>query len=241
MIASRLVQPVPSSIRPTPPRLRSAAVHDRLRRAIVAGQYRPGDALPSERALSEMHRVNRHAVREAIKRLQQAGLVQVTQGGATRVLDWRETAGLDLLADLAASESFPSVMRSFAQMRATIGADAARLCALNAPAETRRELPALARAIPSPADMRRYRIRFEAYEALWSAIVRGSGNVAYRLAFNSLVGARHGGGIDPELFAAEVDDRDAAIALAAVIVAGDADLAYARARGLLQRTVDASA
>lgn len=238
----RLVQPVSSSIRSNPPRLRSEAVHDRLRRAIVAGQYQPGDALPSERALSEMHRVNRHAVREAIKRLQQAGLVQVTHGGATRVLDWRETAGLDLLADLAGSggDDLRTVLRSVAEMRATIGADAARLCALNAPSDARAALPALARAIPAPGDVRRYQLRFDAYEALWAAIVRGSGNVAYRLAFNSLVGARHGGGIDPQLYAAEVDDRDAAIALAEAIAAGDGDLAHARARDLLQRTVEAS-
>jgi len=233
---------VPSSIRTNPPRLRSEAVHDRLRRAIVSGQYRPGDALPSERALSETHRVNRHAVREAIKRLQQAGLVQVTHGGATRVLDWRETAGLDLLADLAGSggDDLRTVLRSVAEMRATIGADAARLCALNAPADARAALPALARAIPAPGDVRRYQLRFDSYEALWAAIVRGSGNVAYRLAFNSLVGARHGGGIDPQLYAAEVDDRDAAIALAEAIAAGDGDLAHARARDLLQRTVEAS-
>ncbi|HWV86679.1 MAG TPA: GntR family transcriptional regulator [Capillimicrobium sp.] len=233
---------MPSSIRTNPPRLRSEAVHDRLRRAIVSGQYRPGDALPSERALSETHRVNRHAVREAIKRLQQAGLVQVTHGGATRVLDWRETAGLDLLADLAGSggDDLRTVLRSVAEMRATIGADAARLCALNAPADARAALPALARAIPAPGDVRRYQLRFDSYEALWAAIVRGSGNVAYRLAFNSLVGARHGGGIDPQLYAAEVDDRDAAIALAEAIAAGDGDLAHARARDLLQRTVEAS-
>jgi DNA-binding FadR family transcriptional regulator len=223
-----------------PPRLRSEAVHDRLRHAILSGDYAPGDALPSERALSDRHRVNRHAVREAIKRLQQAGLVQVSHGGATRVLDWRETGGLDLLTDLAGTEDLAPLLRAVAEMRASIGADAARLCARRAPDALRAALPALARAIPAPGDVRRYQDRFEAYEALWARIVEGSGNLAYRLAFNSLVGARHGGGIDPRVYATEVDDPGAALPLAQAIAAGDEERTSALARALLERTVHAA-
>src|SRR3954452_2577223 len=143
----QLVQPV-MPFTSNPPRLRSEAVHDRLRREILSGQYAPGDPLPSERSLSESHRVNRHAVREAIKRLQQAGLVQVSQGGATRVLDWRATGGLDLLADLTQTEDLAPLLRSVGEMRATIGADAARLCALRGPDEILAELPRMAAALP---------------------------------------------------------------------------------------------
>src|SRR5882724_11764865 len=78
----------------------SAAVHDSVRTDILAGELKPGDAVESERALSERFSVNRQAVREAVKRLEQAGLVQVSHGGATRVLDWRSTGGLELLTDL---------------------------------------------------------------------------------------------------------------------------------------------
>jgi GntR family transcriptional repressor for pyruvate dehydrogenase complex len=221
-----------------PPRLRSEAVHDRLRREILSGQYAPGDALPSERALSEAHRVNRHAVREAIKRLQQAGLVQVAQGGATRVLDWHVTGGLDLLADLATTEELDPLLRAVSEMRASIGADAARLCALRGPAHLRDELPGLARALPDPADVRRFETRFRAYEAFWARIVAGSGNITYRLAFNSLVGARDAGGIDTTLYVAEVDDaRAAAVPLATAIAGGDADIAFSLARELLDRGI----
>jgi DNA-binding FadR family transcriptional regulator len=224
-----------------PPRLRSEAVHDRLRREILAGRYAPGDALPSERALSSMHRVNRHAVREAIKRLQQAGLVQVTQGGATRVLDWRETGGLDLLADLATTEELAPLLRAVGEMRSSIGADAARLCALRGPADLRAELPVMARSLPDPADVRRFNTRFRAYEAFWARIVQGSGNLTYRLAFNSLVGARDAGGIDTALYAAEVDDaRASAVPLATAIASGEADIAFTLARNLLDRGVAAT-
>ncbi len=221
-----------------PPRLRSEAVHDRLRAQILAGKYAPGDALPSERSLSEANRVNRHAVREAIKRLQQAGLVQVSQGGSTRVVDWRASGGLDLLADLAAVEDAEPLRRAVAEMRACIGADAARLCALRAPAELREELPRLAAALPDPADERRYHARFAAYETLWARIVDGSGNLAYRFALNSLTGARAGGAIDTAAYAAEVDDPAVAVALARTIADGDAEEAAVIARTLLERGLD---
>jgi GntR family transcriptional repressor for pyruvate dehydrogenase complex len=226
------------SLSANPPRLRSEAVHDRLRGMILSGELPPGDPLPSERSLSESHRVNRHAVREAIKRLQQADLVQVSQGGATRVLDWRATGGLDLLADLAHTVDLQPLLRSIGEMRASIGADAARLCALRGPDEVLAELPRLAATLPDPADVRRYDTRFRAYEAFWARIVDGSGNLTYRLAFNSLVGARDGGGITREAYVAEVDDaRSAAVPLARAVAARDAETSERLARELLERAL----
>jgi DNA-binding FadR family transcriptional regulator len=221
-----------------PPRLRSEAVHERLRTMILSGELAPGDPLPSERSLSESHRVNRHAVREAIKRLQQAGLVQVSQGGATRVLDWRATGGLDLLADLTQTEDLEPLLRAVGEMRACIGADAARLCAERGPDDLIDELPRLAATLPDPADVRRYETRFRAYEAFWARIVEGAGNLTYRLAFNSLVGARDGGGIALSIYAAEVDDaRAAAVPLADAIAARDGTRAAVLARELLERAL----
>ncbi|MGB1580837.1 MAG: FadR/GntR family transcriptional regulator [Nevskiales bacterium] len=59
----------------------SEAVFDQLRSRIIRGDLSAGDELPSERILCDMLGVNRGAVREGIKRLQQAGLVQVRHGG----------------------------------------------------------------------------------------------------------------------------------------------------------------
>src|SRR4051794_20919806 len=126
---------------------RSERVHAQLRGEILAGRYAPGDALPSERRLSEELETNRHAIREALKRLQQAGLVSITQGGATRVRDWRRHGGLELLLDLAAEGDAPEALqvpRAAMEMRACLGADAARLCALRADAALRAQLRARA-------------------------------------------------------------------------------------------------
>src|SRR3954447_26179261 len=113
----------------------SGQIHARLRADILGGRYRAGDALPSERRLSEELETNRHAVREALKRLQQAGLVSISQGGATRVRDWRRHGGLELLLDVAADGDVPEALhagRAAMEMRACVGADAARLCARRA-------------------------------------------------------------------------------------------------------------
>src|SRR3954454_4389042 len=110
----------------------SDQVFAQVRDAILAGDYPPDAGLPSERDLAAVFAVNRHAVREALRRLQQLGLVRVAQGGATRVLDWREHAGLDLAMAAGGQDLLPveHLVRDVLEMRACLGADAARLCAL---------------------------------------------------------------------------------------------------------------
>jgi DNA-binding FadR family transcriptional regulator len=200
----------------------SDPVHERLRGDILAGRLTPGEAIPSERVLAEDFGVGRHAVREAVKRLEQLGLVRISHGGATRVLDWRDTAGLDVLLDLfATGHTPPEVLRSALEMRATIGVDAARLCALRGAEEQRAEVARLASG-PMDAD---------SYGALWRAIVTGAGNLAYRLAFNSLVEAL---AERPELADALLPRHEADLrGLAEAIVAGDPEPAAAAATRLL--------
>ena len=76
------------------------AVFEQLRDQIVSGELSPGSALPAERVLCEALGVNRGSVREALRRLQQSRLVSVRHGGTSQVLDYRDSAGLDLLAEL---------------------------------------------------------------------------------------------------------------------------------------------
>src|SRR5947209_3747837 len=121
-------------------------VFERLTSAIVGGAYEPGRTIPSERELSAGLGVNRHVVREAVKRLEQIGLVKVVQGGRTTVLDFRKTAGLDLLAVLAEhSDAFDALLPLLVaalEMRAGIGADLARMCAQRADDELHGDLAA---------------------------------------------------------------------------------------------------
>ena len=220
---------MPSIARPTP---LSDAVHAALSQRILRGELLPGDALPSERLLAEEFEVNRHAIREALKRLQQAGLVRVSHGGATRVLDWRATGGLDLLAQIgrAADHLGPELIRSALEMRLCIGVDAARRCAERAPARVVDELQDLAAAEPESDGQ-----AADAYERFWALIVEGADNLAYRLAINSLIS-------DSSAFdlrrasLPEATDPEALRALSGAIARGNAPAAEIAARDLLERT-----
>jgi GntR family transcriptional repressor for pyruvate dehydrogenase complex len=60
-------------------------VIQRLRESIVLGRVAPGTKLPAEPALMRQFGVGRSTVREAIRALAQAGLVEVRQGDGTYV------------------------------------------------------------------------------------------------------------------------------------------------------------
>ncbi|MFG3423596.1 FadR/GntR family transcriptional regulator [Micromonospora sp. NPDC049460] len=220
---------------PVPRSSVSDHVFGQIRDAIVSGSYRPDDALPGERELAATFGVNRHAVREALRRLQQLGLVRVSQGGATRVLDWRVHAGLDLALSLTRfHDTLPvdTLVRDMLEMRACVGVDAARLCAERGDPAARAAIPRAveeyAGLAPDLAGMG------EATIVLWRHIVAGSGNTAYLLAFNSLVaGALAVGEVPPERRAAELLDVAGHRRLADAIVAGRASDAAREARALL--------
>ncbi len=206
---------------------------------ILSGRVAVDDALPSERELALAFAVNRHAIREALKRLQQARLVRISHGGKTRVQDWRQTAGLDVLSTLAATGAVPAlqIARDIMVMRRSVAADAARLCARNATAEQLASIAAAAAAYPA----QRTDVSFAVDLTFWTAIIDGSGNLAYRLALNTLVAAFTDIGFDSIAdlgMAAELVDREAHITLAEHLVARDADAAHRVADELLGRVVD---
>jgi GntR family transcriptional repressor for pyruvate dehydrogenase complex len=219
----------------------SAQVFASLRDAILAGVHAPGDALPAERELAARFGVNRQAVREAVGRLAQVRLVRVSQGGNTRVEDWRRTAGLDIAAQLAGSAdrlAVATLTRDMLEMRALVGSDAARLCAERADEPARATVRALGE------DYARVGADLDALAAanieLWRAIVLGSRNVAYLLSFNSLVA--HALAIAPvpaEQRTAELLDVPGHLRLARLVEAGDGPAAYDQAGALLGRSVTA--
>src|SRR4051812_32146610 len=224
-----LVQPVET---------RSAEIHRALRAAILDGTHAPGAALPSERQLADELGASRHAVREALKRLQQAGLISISQGGATRVRDWRHHGGLDLLLALGAEGELPpeglQLVRAMFEMRASVGADAARLAARRADAATRAELTARAAALAATDDAV---ARTAVYDVIWDRVIDASGNLAYRLALNTLVAGQRVLSFDASVVGAEVADAPAVVALAEAIRAGDEDAAFSAARALLARSI----
>ncbi len=214
----------------------SDAVFEQLRDQIVSGEMEPGSALPSERVLCEMLDVNRGAVREALKRLDQARLISIQHGGATRVLDFRETAGTDLLAELlmrSNGEVDFEVARSMMELRTALGSDIARRCATSDPSVA----VGLRQII---AQMRSLKRDVEALQrldmAFWQAVVLGSENIAYQLAFNSIRDVHERfGAVMSQIMNDELRDIDAHERIANAIEAGRGEEAEIEARDLLAR------
>ncbi len=206
----------------------SGRIYEHLRAEILAG----AETLPSERRLSEELGASRHAVREALKRLQQSGLIRISHGGATKVRDWRRHGGLELLLELDELPAGLGIERAVMEMRASVGADAARRAATRATAVQRAELEARAEMLAAEQDLD---VRNSLYEAFWDLIIDAADNLAYRLALNTLQAGRQLS-VDAPRVAAELNDPQAIRALAAAIANADAAAGQALAQELLERS-----
>jgi GntR family transcriptional repressor for pyruvate dehydrogenase complex len=209
-------------------------VFDQILADVVGGDLPPGATLPSERRLAEVLGVSRPAIREALQRMAQVGLVEVRQGDATTVRDYRRHAGLDLLPRLLLprGEVDLSVARSVLEARLHTGPKVAALAAERAGARLDAVLRDAVRALESDADpvgQQRHALNF------WEHVVDGADSIAFRLMFNSLRAA-----YEPALaalatvMAAEVGRPDAYRVLADAIVAGDPEAARRAAEDLLE-------
>jgi len=182
------------SVRPVHRTSLAQGVFDELSASILQGELAPGRALPAERELAAMLGVQRGVLREGIKRLEQAGLVEPRQGGGTFVCDYRKRAGLDLLPALlvrAGGEFDADVVRSVMEMRSALAPDVARLAAERRSEGQLARLRECVRVLCSdePAED-----LGEPTAAFWDALVDASDNVAYRLAYNALLNAAAMGG-----------------------------------------------
>lgn len=62
------------------PEISAQRALDLIKKSIVERQLRPGDKLPTERALAAQLGIGRHTVREALKNLQALGVVEIIHG-----------------------------------------------------------------------------------------------------------------------------------------------------------------
>lgn len=205
----------------------SDAVYRRLRDQILGSGAEAGAPLPSERTLSETFGVNRHAVREAIKRLQQAGLVTVVHGGATRVTNWQREGGPELLTAVAsglkANQRGP-LAQQIVESRVSI----ARLLAGGAAAAEGFDPAGAAAAVTEDGG------DVSAYRELWRDIASASGNLAAQLTLNSLdAGLEALEAEGQSVFASEAGRTAEIAALAGAIAAGDVAAAQKAASELL--------
>jgi DNA-binding FadR family transcriptional regulator len=160
-------------------------VFEQIAADVLSGEMQPGEPLPSERRLAEVLGVSRPAVREALKRLSAAGLVEVRQGDATTVRDFRRHAGLDLLPRLLirTGDLDVSVVRSILETRLHNGPKVAELAAQRRDPQLAGTLDDAVRALAEendPVERQRCALTF------WDHVVDGADSIAFRLMYNTL-------------------------------------------------------
>jgi DNA-binding FadR family transcriptional regulator len=227
------------ALKPVPRRSVTDDVFDQLAAEVLHGDVAAGEALPSERRLAEVLGVSRPSVREALQRLGHAGLVDVRQGDATTVRDFRRSAGMDLLPQLLMSRGTVDIptARSIMETRLHVGPFVAELAARRGGASLDAPLAdALAELAAQTDPVERQ------YAALtfWDVIVDGADSIALRLMYNSLR-ASYLPVIDAmsAVMDAEVSNHAAYRELAAAITAGRPADAATAAANLLQPATDA--
>ncbi|RDI65605.1 FadR/GntR family transcriptional regulator [Nocardia pseudobrasiliensis] len=208
-------------------------VFEQLVDEVLDGELTPGSALPAERQLAETLGVSRPTVREALQRLSHAGLVEVRQGGATTVRDFRRFAGLDMLPRLLLRKGTldTGVVRSILETRSTMGREVAALAAARTGAGIAEQLRAAVESLAAENDP-----VAQQWAALgfWEILVDAADSIVLRLLFNNLRTV-----YEPTMAAlaqvmtAEVTRIDRYRALAEAVIAGDAAAAQRSAGELL--------
>lgn len=186
-----------------PANLTSALVGELVER-IVLGQYPPGSAIPPEPALCESFSVSRTVVREAVKVLQEKGLVQVRRGSGTVVtppLTWNMLDEQVLTASIGQDNGL-EVLDDLVVTRRLLESDMANVAAREADAAVVARLEQLVDAMDTfVADPAAYADHDRAFH---DTIMQTSGNRIARAvvrALESQVGntARYVGEIRPDL------------------------------------------
>jgi DNA-binding FadR family transcriptional regulator len=199
---------------------------------ILSGRYAPGEKLPPQRALAAELGVNMASVREGVKRLEQAKLVETRHGDGMRVADWRAAGGLDVLAHAVADGAAldAGLIAEVFEARRLLLAESAALAARRRSAEQAtllRELAAQLAATGDDAAAQGLDLAFMA------TVIEAAQNLAFSLIANSI---RDVYLQRAELFRAIVERRDELdyAGVAEAIAAGEAERARRRMRALAE-------
>jgi GntR family transcriptional regulator, transcriptional repressor for pyruvate dehydrogenase complex len=166
-----------------------ALVSDRvfvtLLEALLGGRYAAGEKLPTQRALAADLGVTMSSVREALKRLEQMGLVDVRHGSAMRVRDWREHGGLDVLTHLLfrGGALDAGVLRAILEARALMLRELAGLAAQRRSDDQARRIQELAERFAGEEDPHdAARVDF----AFFTEVAQAAGNLVFELILNAI-------------------------------------------------------
>ncbi|GGS39416.1 FadR/GntR family transcriptional regulator [Actinokineospora fastidiosa] len=144
-------------------------VIEQMRSAIATAEWKVGERIPTEPELVTALGVGRNTVREAVRALAHAGLLEVRQGDGTFVRATSEFSGA--LRRLVGSE-----LREVLQVRRILEVEGARLAAVNRTEEELRELTEVLSAREKSMEARDYTVGVDKDAEFHGAVMRCSHN-----------------------------------------------------------------
>lgn len=144
---------------------------------IISGALKPGEKLPPERELSEKMNVNRHTLREALRKLESLSLLSIRQGDGIYTRDYRDSGNLELLKHILyeKKDRTPSVLKDILEIRRIISPEMAEKAALN---RTEADISFLQEILTSEKTI------IEKDLAIHLAIARAGNNILYIFILN---------------------------------------------------------
>jgi GntR family transcriptional regulator, negative regulator for fad regulon and positive regulator of fabA len=152
--------------------------------AILEGDFPPGSTLPAERELSVRLGVTRPTLREALRRLESEGWLQIQQGKPTRVKDFWQEGGLHVLSTLVRhSKELPAdFVPHLLEVRLALAPAYTRAAVENNPDQ-------VAKCLAPFQDLEDQPVKFATLDwLLHSSLTRLSGNPIYSLILNGFAG-----------------------------------------------------
>lgn len=158
-----------------------ASLRRELEERIGAGEWPPGHRLPGERALAVAHGVSRPVVREVLRTLSAAGLVEISPARGTFV---RRPTGSDLSEPLGRlMVASGATVRDVAAARMVVEGEVARLAALRRGGSVLARLQATGAAVDDGHELLNQGVRDLAYHSLLTV---ASGNPVLRAMHRSI-------------------------------------------------------
>lgn len=144
---------------------------------IISGALIPGEKLPPEREVSEKMNVNRHTLREALRKLESLGLLSVRQGDGIYIKDFRDSGNLELLKHILyqKKDKTSAALKDILEIRRIISPEMAEKAALN---RTEEDIAALQEILASKKSV------IEKDLAIHQAIARAGNNILYIFILN---------------------------------------------------------
>lgn len=155
----------------------SDEIGDQIISRILSGILKPGEKLPPERDMSLQMNVNRHTLREALRKLETLGLISIRQGDGIYVRDFRESGNLELLKHILylRKDITSDIIKNILEIRRFISPEMASRAAQNISEEESEHLKSLLKQeLPVK----------EKDLAIHQSIARGSGNILYIFILN---------------------------------------------------------